>query len=79
MEAKDNAPAQKKRRVPATTFSPGVKTISCDVGCSPPPLLLPLLVSADDCDCADDDFVSLLLLLLEDVDRSAKRRIAAAG
>ena len=74
MEANVSAPAQKKRRVPATTFSPGVSTISCEVG-SPPspsvplPLLFELLLS--------DVLVSLVFdVLLDDVDRSANRRMA---
>lgn len=59
------APAQKKRRVVATTFSPGVRTISVEEeGSSEPPPSLPV------------DSLTLLLLLLvvvfspdDDVDR----------
>lgn len=48
MDAKVRAVAQKKRRVPTTTFSPGVSTISWEVGCS---------CCSFDCCCSLDDVV----------------------
>ena len=49
MEAKARAEAQKKRRVVTTTFSPGVRTISWEVGgsCPSPPCCFPASLVVD--------------------------------